>query len=130
MLEGSVFSEQNQAFAWKVSAKSSAGYQFVEFQEQDNYLLDIRRNVENLNEKLGVEGFENIVTRKQTFEVDQEGNKQLIYEEFWNYQSTETESGKKKVEYEHMKIDMRSGGKIERSGWKVAEPAKYDPDEE
>ena len=129
MLEGSVFSEQNQAFAWKVSAKSSAGYQYVEFQEQDNYILDIRRDVKNLNEKLGVEGFENVVTRKQTFEVDQEGNKQLINEEFWSYRTTETESGEKKVEYEHMNIDMRPGGEIERSGWKEAEPAKYNPDE-
>lgn len=130
ILEGSAFSKQNRAFAWIVASKSKTGYQYVEFKVQGDKLLDIRRDIVNLNEQLGVEGFENVVRHKQTFEVDKEGNRQLVSEEYWSYRSVESETGEKQVEYEHIKIDMRPNGKIERSGWQEAEPSKYEPDEE
>lgn len=118
--------EHGRFHAWVVAAKSSTGYQFLEYDESRGEI--IIRTVENLNPVLGVEeGFENVVTEKMVF--DTLGNLKRI--EFWNYVVRE-EGGKKKVYFEHLVIDRnaRSTPGLKRSGWREAIPKLYSPDDE
>ncbi|MGM0613623.1 MAG: RHS repeat domain-containing protein [Bacteroidota bacterium] len=131
MFSEDAFLESKSAYAWIVASKSDPGYKYVEFKEKGDKLQIINRDVVNYNEKLGVdEGFENLVRRKDTYEQDKEGDRQLVSVEFWQYRTVETEEGEKKVEFKHIKIYSEPGVENEVSDWQEAEPSKYDPDED
>jgi hypothetical protein len=123
-----LISSPNKAFAWESAAKSKTGYQYVEFVNTKGKEYNIRRQVENLNKKLDAKGYENVVTHKQTCQG--KTNKVLI-DEYWSYRTTESEDGEKKVEYQHITIDLTkpTGDSVTRSGWQEAKPSQYKPNE-
>ena len=119
----------NKAYSWVEASQSSKGYQYVEFVKSKGKEYNVRRQIENLNEKLGVkEGFENVVTRKQTCEGK---SNNVSIEEYWNYRTLDTANGKKKVEYQHITIDLTkpAGESVSKSNWQEAKPSKYNPNE-
>ncbi len=122
---GSFTNETNQAHTWLAASKSSSGYEYVEFMKEGR---NIRRNVTNLNEKLGVEkGFENVVTEKYTYD----DNGQLVQAEFWSYKTIKNDNGEKKIMYQQISIDMKeeSDATPNKSDWQEAQPSKYAPQE-
>src|SRR5690625_1341161 len=124
IVKGTVFSQTNRTYSWIIASKSKEGYNYVEFKSiQKDRLLNIRREVRNLNKELEIEkGFENIVTRKQTVLTDKKGNSEIIKEEFWFFRNNQGV-----IEFDHMEIDMKPGGKVIRSGWIKAKPNLYKP---
>lgn len=130
MLPEKAFLESKLVYTWIIASKSEPGYKYLEVKKQGDKLLHISRDVVNKNEQLGVEGFENVVRKKETIEEDKYGNKQLVSVEFWQYRSVETEEGEEKVEFKHIKIYSERGVENEVSDWQEAEPSRYDPDED
>lgn len=85
----------------------------------------------DINKILGIEeGFENVVTEKQTFEGN--SSDKILKQEYWSYRTTTSADGNSHVEYQHIEIDMTKPAveALTRSGWQKAEPSKYKPDEE
>jgi len=123
-----LISSPNKAFAWVSASQSKTGYQYIEFVKLKGKEYNIRRQIVNLNEQLGVEGFENVVKYKQTCEGK---SNNVLIEEYWNYRTTENKKGEKKIEYQHITIDLTkpTGDFVTRSGWQEAKPSQYKPNE-
>ncbi|MCL2596755.1 MAG: hypothetical protein FWD66_03670 [Paludibacter sp.] len=118
------YKQSGYAHTWLEAAKSSNGYEYVELAENNTVI----RRVTNMNEKLGVEGFENVVTEKQTREINSEN---VLTQEHWAYRTVESSDGTKHVESQHITIDLRPGAKnvLTKDEWQVAQPSRYNPDE-
>ena len=113
----------NQAYTWMIAAQSADGYQYAEFSDGGNNQAVLRR-VENMNEALGMKGYENLVMEKQTYN----GN-QMKTSEHWAYRVIDV-NGKKTVQAQHITIDFTKGNQnITRSDWQTVTPSLYTPNE-
>ena len=103
-------------------------YQYIEFIKSKGKEYNIRRQVENLNKKLGVKGLENVVRIKKTCEGKSD---KVLIEEYWNYQTVDVDNGKKKVECQHITIDLTkpTGECITKSERQIAKPSQYKPND-
>lgn len=132
-LESSI-TQTNLAYSWVMATRSKEGYMYVEYLEQDDRYFIVNRDVVNLNEELGDEGFENVVREKTIFEIYENGERNTEPEsiEYFLYRTVENENGDKIVQTRSVLMDFTVDGSpdVTHSEWEEALPGMYTPTNE